>query len=406
MKQYLIFLTFLLLIIHICINNYNKKKDKPIINIQTEELKANPIENFTEKSKVGWIVNTCPYIVTENVKSVFEKNNIKKQSDNLSSDSIIHLPCTYDNTEKEINNFNLKKDKENKVFIIHNADQIVAKDYLWKNLLKKYGLEKTLELIPMTYVLYEKNDIKRLKEDHIEGTIYILKKNVQRQEGLKLCNKLDEIIKDKSDYVLVQELLQDPYLINNRKINLRVYVLVVCHKDSYKVYVYNDGFMYYTKDEYKPNSLDFGPNITTGYIDRWVYDVNPLTHQDFREYLDKERELTDIEKEVLYSGRRISAYVFNNIYKLIKDVFAAFYGKIGNGERLYNHLSFQLFGVDVAVDNQLGAKIMEVNKGPDLGSKDKRDEELKQGVIQDTLKIINAVDNKDNNGFIKVLEIL
>ena len=26
------------------------------------------------------------------------------------------------------------------------------------------------------------------------------------------------------------------------------------------------------------------PNITTGYIDRKVYSVNPLTHDDFREY--------------------------------------------------------------------------------------------------------------------------
>ena len=371
-------------------------------------MPSHEIENFTEKQeiiKVGWTVNTCPYIVTENIKSVFEKNNIKRQTDNLSSESLIHLPCTYDNIEKEINNLNLKKDSQNKVFIIHGADQIVAKDYLWKNLLKKYGLEKTLDLIPMTYILYEKNDIKRLKEDYQDNNIYILKKNVQRQEGLKICKNLNEIIKNKSDYVLAQELLQDPYLINNRKINLRVYVLVICYQDTYKVYVYNDGFMYYTKDEYKPGSLDFGPNITTGYIDRWIYDVNPLTHQDFREYLDKERDNTDVEKEILYNNRKISNYVFNNIYKLIKDVFAAFYGKIGNGEILKNHLSFQLFGVDVAVDNQLGAKIMEVNKGPDLGSKDKRDEILKQGVIQDTLKLVGAIDNIETNNFIKVLDI-
>jgi len=406
LTQYLLFLTLVLLLFHIYINNSRNKfnkNDKSILAMPSHE-----IENFTEKQeiiKVGWTVNTCPYIVTENIKSVFEKNNIKRQTDNLSSESLIHLPCTYDNIEKEINNLNLKKDSQNKVFIIHGADQIVAKDYLWKNLLKKYGLEKTLDLIPMTYILYEKNDIKRLKEDYQDNNIYILKKNVQRQEGLKICKNLNEIIKNKSDYVLAQELLQDPYLINNRKINLRVYVLVICYQDTYKVYVYNDGFMYYTKDEYKPGSLDFGPNITTGYIDRWIYDVNPLTHQDFREYLDKERDNTDVEKEILYNNRKISNYVFNNIYKLIKDVFAAFYGKIGNGEILKNHLSFQLFGVDVAVDNQLGAKIMEVNKGPDLGSKDKRDEILKQGVIQDTLKLVGAIDNIETNNFIKVLDI-
>ena len=31
-----------------------------------------------------------------------------------------------------------------------------------------------------------------------------------------------------------------------------------------------------------------------------------------------------------------------------------------------NHFKFQLFGCDVAPDNHLGCKLMEINKGPDL----------------------------------------
>ena len=364
-------------------------------------------ENFVQinkcDSKLSWKVNTCPYLLTENIKKVFEENNIYENKDN--SQSKIYLPCTYDNIEKEINAMNLDKDEQNKVFIIHNADQIVAKDYLWKNLVEKYGLEDCLNLMPMTYILYEDNDVKRMKQDHEVNKLYILKKNIQRQEGLKICNNLDEIIKNKNEYVLAQELLQDPYLINGRKINLRIYVLVVCNKDNFDVYVYNDGFMYYTKDLFKPNSKEFGPNITTGYIDRWVYDVNPLTHQDFREYLDKQRKLTQVEERVKNRGNKLSEYVFNNINELIKKVFGAFYGKLGSGEKLYNQLSFQLFGVDVAIDENLNAKIMEVNKGPDLGSKDKRDGDIKKGLIKDMLKIIKAIDDDSDNKFIKVLDL-
>jgi hypothetical protein len=391
----LLLILLLIIIIYIVCNN---------IFVTEKENFADNIKQENEASKTSWNVNTCPYIVTENIKKVFEENNIKENNEN--SESNIYLPCTYDNIEKEIENMNLKKDKQNKVFIIHNADQIVAKDYLWKNLVAKYGLDECLTLMPMTYILYENNDVKRLKEEYEENKLFILKKNIQRQEGLKICNNLDDIIKNKTDYVLAQELLQDPYLINGRKINLRIYVLVVCNKDMYDVYAYNDGFMYYTKDLFKQNSLDFGPNITTGYIDRWVYDVNPLTHQDFREYLDKNtRDLTSVEESVKNKGIKLSKYVFNNINELIKKVFSAFHGKIGNGEKLYDHLSFQLFGVDVAIDENLDAKIMEVNKGPDLGSKDKRDGDLKKGLIKDILKIINAIENDDNNKFVKVYSL-
>jgi hypothetical protein len=358
------------------------------------------IEGVPEK--MYYTINSCKYITPENIKKVFEDNHIMPLKNTNTDKPIIYLPCTYDDIEKEIKNMNLKKDQENRVFIIHNADQIVGKDGLWKNLNAYYGYEKALTMAPNTYVLYEENDVRRLMEDFDSNQIYILKKNIQRQEGLKLSNNYDEIINNKAGYVLAQELLQDPYLIKGRKINLRVYVLVVCHKNKYQVYAYKDGFMYYTKDLFKKNSLEMGPNITTGYVDRWIYDVHPLTHEDFRNYLDKERPLSDAEKQV---KTNISEYVFNNIYGLVKNVFRAFYEKIGNGEKLHDQLSFQLFGIDVAIDEYLNAKIMEVNKGPDLGSKDDRDGNLKRGLIKDILKIVKAVEDDSSNKFLKVLEV-
>jgi hypothetical protein len=55
-----------------------------------------------------------------------------------------------------------------------------------------------------------------------------MKKNIQRQEGLKISKDKNEILNCYKDgYAVVQELLQDPYLINGRKINLRVYCLFI-----------------------------------------------------------------------------------------------------------------------------------------------------------------------------------
>ncbi len=46
---------------------------------------------------------------------------------------------------------------------------------------------------------------------------------------------------------------------------------------------------------------------------------------------------------------------------------------------------------------------MEINKGPDLGAKDKRDSELKHNLVRDIFKTVGLIDNDDNNGFIKLI---
>jgi glutathione synthase/RimK-type ligase-like ATP-grasp enzyme len=46
-------------------------------------------------------------------------------------------------------------------------------------------------------------------------------------------------------------------------------------------------------------------------------------------------------------------------------------------------VGFQLYGVDVAIDDKLKPMIMEVNKGPDLTAKDGRDKDLKVNLSKD-----------------------
>jgi hypothetical protein len=85
-------------------------------------------------------------------------------------------------------------------------------------------------------------------------------------------------------------------VIFHKGYNLRIYVLVVCNKNNYNIYAYINGFMYYTSKFFEKNSMDFDKNITSGYIDRQVYKENPLTHEDLREYLDSDRQLSEFEK--------------------------------------------------------------------------------------------------------------
>ena len=364
---------------------------------------SNKNKNYDNNLLPKWNRNKCDYVMSDTIKNELIKNNLNESSDNWN----LYFPCTYDNINKEISE--MPKIDGGKYFIIENCDLMIAKQLLWQNILSYYGFDKAISLLPNSYVLQSSDDLKRLTNDFDGTKIYIMKKNVQRQEGLKITNDLVTILNGyQSGYILAQELLQDPYIISGRKTNMRFYVLVLCLKNKIYAFVYNDGFMYYTKDLSVKNSTEDGPNITTGYIDRQVYIDNPLTHHDLVKYLDDPDRINLTETEIILRRQYVSLskVYFHRIYIALKDIFMAYVGKICNGKKFNNNkqLSFQLFGVDVGMSDTYKPKIMEINKGPDLSSKDERDGKIKSGVVNNMFKIIGLLPDDGQNNYIQLFE--
>jgi hypothetical protein len=161
--------------------------------------------------------------------------------------------------------------------------------------------------------------------------------------------------------------------------------------------------MYYTAELFEPSNPSFKKNITTGYIDRQVYVENPLTHMDFRKWLDNpNRLMTPIEKYLIqtHPNMKISHYVFSQIYEQLGFIFKTYEDIIGTKT---SGVCFQLYGVDVAINNKLNPIVMEINKGPDLTAKDGRDKDLKIALSTDILKSVGLIPNVNNN-FITILE--
>lgn len=357
-------------------------------------------ENLIQQPIIGWSRNQCPYIIGETYENIFKKYGIKQNEKNYN----LYLPCNYDNPNKEIGNMPVVKGA--KYFIINNCDHAVAKDWLWRNVVDCYGMEKAKTMLPYSYILDSNEDMQRFNKEYDSNKLYIMKKNIQRQQGLKITNDRNEILNGSNEkYVIVQELLDDPYIISGLKTNMRFYVLVICQDNKINVYVYNDGFMYYTKVPFVKGSTETDPNITSGYIDRRVYDVNPLTHDDLRKYLDKNRNLSNSEQNMKKTGQQISKIYFERIYNLIKNVFVAFAKHFCEPNKLSNNTTFQLFGVDIAVDDQLKPMMIEINKGPNITSHDKRDSELKHNMVEDIFRSVEIITNKIDrqNGFIKLI---
>jgi hypothetical protein len=378
-----------------------KNSDESLIS---GNLKKKPVNKLYYGLDCEWVKDDTFYTALKE-----EGFNVTK---NIKEASLI-VPCSYETTEKEIKDLKEAGIKDNiygkkvRIFMLNNTDYIVSKLSIWEFLEEKYGKKIASTMIPQTWNLNNDKQIDDFKKNFSKNKIYITKNNNQRQEGLEIHTTLDSIIKAKDKYLLVQELLQNPYLIRGRKINLRVYCLIIKDaNENMKVQVYQDGFMYYTPEFFEKGNPSFKKNITTGYIDRQVYVENPLTHGDFKKYLDnKERTKYPIEEYLIKTkpNTKLSTYVFSQINLLMRYIFDTYQPTIGTDTP---GVGFQLYGVDVAIDDKLKPMIMEVNKGPDLTAKDGRDKDLKVNLSKDMLKSVGLIKPNVNNKFLTVSEVV
>lgn len=380
----------LIIVILYVVNKKNKNDDDDDDNNDVDvnvnaDVNVNIDVNKNTNINIGYKRNPSNFMMNTSIQKIYAKHSIIPITEQNKANKIIYMPSAYDLINYEISL--MEKTKNNYYYIINYIDLLVGKDFLWNTLFKYYKNNAT-KLSPRSYIPNDKISIDRLKKDYKNGKLYIAKKNVQRQEGIVITNKKDklfELIYDK-EIAIVQELLHNPMTIDGHKINLRVYVLISIFKNTFNVYVYNDGFLYYTPKKFVVNSIDKDVNITTGYIDREIYERNPLTHKDFMEYLGNDAD-------------RIK----KNILNLIRDVLICYKKIFVEKQAFRDSMQYQIMGADVAIDNQGEAMIMEVNKGPDLGGKDERDTNLKCTMVEHMLEIVGILPMSDSNEFIKVI---
>ena len=322
---------------------------------------------------------------------IFKENNIIKDN----NDWTIYVPCGYNHVEKELlsikcnengNNFNNKY-----VFGINGCDSIVSKNKIWESLVNCFGRVEASKYMPESYVLHNVNDMNIFKKNFNSKNIYILKKNIQRKEGLKLTNNLNTIMNSLLDnYKVVQTYLTNLYLVNKRKVNLRIYLLIVI-KNGYKMFYISDlGKCIYTRKEYNDDNYDFESNITSYNLDMTVYENNPRNFIELFKYVDEKSNLNDKSSSKILS---------QNIYNLMKKISICLSNNIFQSSNIKKCTCFQIFGADVIFDNNLHPYLLELNKGPDMIPRDDIDKSMKKKVQEDMFKIVGILPENDINSF-------
>ncbi len=373
---------FLILFIFICKINNNKV---------FEHLK------IIELNKTGYHRCISYPIGTINGKILKNRGQIRNNDD-----WYWYFPCGYNDAENEIKKINIK-DNTQKIFIIDGCDYIVSKFTLWQILKLKYGRDKASTILPNSFLSYKKSDLnefwnfynKQMTKNKYSK--FILKKDIQRKEGINLVRskeKIDKLINE--DKYVIQEYLNDPLTIDGHKVNLRYYLLIVCGKGKKKAFLHSDGVTHYTLEKYDQNSLDFYKNITSSYEDRGEYEKlyknKPFSVNEFHHYLKVNNY--DLKKYI------------KNLLKCLNLVLDASQEFICNKHK--NNVKFQLFGCDIAPDKFMGVKLMEFNKGPNMIPRNENDTNVKLKVVGDILDIVddqNIIDIEEENNFNKIWEV-
>jgi len=345
------------------INYKNLTKIKNTIN-QKEDSSPRYNCNFPTMSVNGYV-------------TVLEYNGYKKGIKKWD----IWIPEGYNNIDDKLNKVKISNDKQI-IFAIPGCDNIVSKYNVWKSLNKYYGRKKASTITPETFLLDKRKDIKLASK---QETKFILKKKIQRKQGLKITSDIKDLKKGhKKDYLIAQKLIE-PFLVNDRKINLRVYLMITLHKNKLTAYFSNFGSCIYTKEKYDKNSDSFETNITSYKMTLDIYKENPLTFNQLKTYLN--------DNNIDYTT------LFDKIKNKLSLFLIAMKDQLGS-KKFENNLCSQVFGIDFILDKNLEPFLLECNKGPEMKPKItmiEDPEEITDSIKENLEELKNILSNGTND---------
>ncbi len=313
----------------------------------------------------------------ELLNSVLSNNRILRDDKNYN----FFMPCGYNFVEDELADMKVPKSKF--IFALVGCDQIVSKNNLWEVLQNKFGREYASKIMPESFIIEDPKEYAMAKERVKGGVVLISKKNLQRKLGLKLVfNEKDLEDAKKEDFKVAQVFLTNARTIKDRKMNLRVYYVIVKKNNDIRFYVNTNGKVLYTKDK-TSGPIKFESHITSFQMDPDLYEKEDLPHsfRDLHKFLGA-KDYKTIWKKIMMKLKLFS----DAVYPVFKD------------DKFKDKTCFQLFGMDVILDGN-EPYILEVNKGPDMIPKCKKDEELKKNIYEEVFNLVGLIHRpfKSNN---------
>ncbi|XP_050388652.2 tubulin monoglutamylase TTLL4 [Patella vulgata] len=269
--------------------------------------------------------------------------------------------------------------------------QIGRKDRLWRNLARMqvhFG-KREFGFFPQTYVLPQ--DLKLLKrawEDGGNKQKWIIKPPASaRGIGIKVIHKWNQIPRRRP--VIVQRYLSRPYLINDSKFDMRIYVYVSCY-DPLRIYIYEDGLARFASCKYSSSMK----SLNNKYMHLTNYSINKR-NSDYQSNTDDSvcqghkwslKSLWSYMKKQGINTTAIWDTIKDLVIKTIICADSSINSMIKSNVKS-RYSVHELFGFDVMLDEALKPWIIEVNISPSLHSNSQLDVNIKGQMIKDLFNI-------------------
>ena len=304
------------------------------------------------------------------------------------------------------------------------------KDFMYKHYKNYHNLYKDdYNYVPETFILPEdanyflekyKSIISNLSSSKIK---FIVKPvGSSRGRGIRILSDKSEFkhlckvsqIRHGKNY-LISKYISKPHLINNKKYDLRIYVLIssLC---PLKIYMYKEGLVRFATEEYtkgdydnvfvhltnysinKHNTQRYKINMNNSNninLNNTINNNNNLTNnnnnENYQNYQNYSKWSLDEYKEYFEKNNQEECY--NNIMNKVKDIIVKtiisslddISADIVNGKK--NSL-FELYGFDILVDNKFNTWLMEVNVGPSMKCGSPLDKMIKTNLVSDIFNVI------------------
>jgi hypothetical protein len=274
--------------------------------------------------------------------------------------------------------------------------QLSRKDNLYNNYYNmKVKFPDEYKYMPETYVLPRDYDIfvnEKLKDFDLNNKtkLWLLKPCASsRGRGIRLLTDVDNIPKK----IIATHYIYNPHLINGRKYDLRLYLLVTGYTPL-KIYLFDNGLARFCSEEY-----DLNPEkMSDRYIHLTNYSINK-TSTNFAQNDSVDQEFG--EKWTLFTLRKYfekNNLDFNAVWLKIKDIIVKVILSVTDiaiplikSFKLSSGNLFELYGVDILLDETLNPWLMEVNLNPSLNCDSQLDLKVKSKLLTDIFNIIGAI---------------
>jgi len=227
---------------------------------------------------------------------------------------------------------------------------------------------------------------------------YIVKPGSACQgRGIYLAMELDQIKKIPGN--VVQEYIANPLLINRKKFDLRIYVLITSVYPL-RIYLYRDGLARFCTEDYvEPDES----NIKQLYGHLTNFTLNK-TNAKFVHNDDEEDVQGDGSKWTLegfndymeeHYGRDVLQKLWSRIHDVLIKTILATVPVMEGGYRVlyprdtYGAHCFQLLGFDILVDSDLRPWLIEVNRNPSLRCDAPLDQRIKSQLLGQTFYLLD-----------------